>query len=199
MVSAISPINVNFSRPAFGSVKPVGKQDMTNFSFTENPSEAKSKAKHKKELSPLQQTALVIAGLVGIITAGTLIHYHFVDKKFEKTVKSMIDKPKEFGLEYLKKVRKEWTDAGKMNEDGLICCIPKSKFEELFVGEKSGILKALKKQNLSENVFAMIPIHYEGGLKQITDTTALKFVDTDINTILAVTHQLKNGNIVVLS
>ena len=52
MVSAISPINVNFSRPAFGSVKPVGKQDMTNFSFTENPSEAKSKAKHKnlKEL-----------------------------------------------------------------------------------------------------------------------------------------------------
>ena len=111
----------------------------------------------------------------------------------------MIDKPKEFGLEYLKKVRKEWTDAGKMNEDGLICCIPKSKFEELFEGEKSGILKALKKQNLSENVFAMIPIHYEGGLKQITDTTALKFVDTDINTILAVTHQLKNGNIVVLS
>ena len=45
----------------------------------------------------------------------------------------------------------------------------------------------------------MIPIHYEGGLKQITDTTALKFVDTDINTMLAVTHQLKNGNIVVLS
>ena len=199
MVSAISPINVNFSRPAFGSVKPVGKQDMTNFSFTENPSEAKPKAKHKKELSPLQQTALVIAGLVGIITAGTLIHNHFVDKKFEKTEKSMIDKPKELGLEYLKKVRKEWTDAGKMNEDGLICCIPKSKFEELFEGEKSGILKALKKQNLSENVFAMIPIHYEGGLKQITDTTALKFVDTDINTMLAVTHQLKNGNIVVLS
>ena len=86
-----------------------------------------------------------------------------------------------------------------MNEDDLICCIPKSKFEELFEGEKSGILKALKKQNLSENVFAMIPIHYEGGLKQITDTTALKFVDTDINTILAVTHQLKNGNIIVLS
>lgn len=198
MVSAISPINVNFSRPAFGSAKPAVKQDRKKLLVPENDQVDEVKTKSKKELSPLQQTALVVGGLTGIITAGTLIHYHFVDKKFEKAVKSMIDKPKEFGLEYLEKVRKEWMDAGKMNEDGLICCIPKSKFEELFDGEKSGILKALKKQNLSENVFAMIPIHYEGGLKQITDPNALKFVDTNVNTMLAVTHELKNGNMVVL-
>ena len=162
-------------------------------SFGDSKPEQKLDNNKKPDNNNKNMTNMLLGSLaaMSIIAAGTIIAIrHKNIKTMNKIGEMIVEKPKVFTEEMYQQIAQEWYEKELINEGDSIAAIPISILKNI-AKENKGYRQILKGMNMSDNGFAITIIDKNQQMK----FGDMRYIDPECNTMLILTHTLKNDRI----
>ena len=196
MINSVYSVKFNTNyKPVFkGQENPVKHFENAKTENKENKDSFQSKLKN---ITPSQKTFAMLGVGIALITAGLLIkRTPRKNDVITPKLKELLDKPKEFNENYICKLIEEMKKSDNLKTGDAIYCIPKQMLSDVTGQKIENINKIWEELKLSENAFVVAPAHNVNGVLQMGNSSSIRFVDPETNTILAFVDKIKNGNMV---
>ena len=158
-------------------------------SFGDSKLEQKNNNDNNKNMTNILLGSLTALAVIAASTVITLKHRN--TKAMNKIGEMIVERPKVFTEEMYNQIAQEWYEKEFIKEGDSIVAIPMSILKNI-AKEDKGYRQILKGMNMSDNGFAIGIMENKNQQIKYCD---MRYIDPECNTMLILTHTLKNDRI----